>query len=58
VTWNAPTGEEREILRREILTQAREIGSRVQDANKEDIDALVDEAIIAIRGENRARKAP
>jgi hypothetical protein len=46
----APTGAERDILRREIIAQARQIGSRAQDANQEDLDALVDEAISAIRG--------
>lgn len=46
---SAPTGDEREVLRREIVTQAREIGSRVPDANKEDLDALIDEAISVTR---------
>jgi len=46
----APIGEEREMLRREIMTQARDIGSRVPDAPEEDVDALVDEAISATRG--------
>jgi hypothetical protein len=45
-----PTGDEREILRREIVSQAREIGSRVQDAHDEGIDTLVDEAFSATRG--------
>ena len=49
----APNGEEREVLRREIVTQAREIGSRIQDADVEDVDALVDEAIAAARGRRR-----
>jgi hypothetical protein len=47
---SAPTGDEREILRQDILTQAREIGSRVQDANENDIDALLNEAATATRG--------
>jgi hypothetical protein len=47
---SAPTGDEREILRREIVSQAREIGSRVQDTNEEEVDSLLDEAITAIRG--------
>ena len=47
---SAPNGEQREILRKEIVTQACEIGSRVQDANEKDIDALVDDAITATRG--------
>jgi hypothetical protein len=38
------------ILRREIVTQAREIGSRVQDANEEDVDSPLNEAIAASRG--------
>jgi hypothetical protein len=46
----APAGEERETLRQEIVTQAREIGSRVQDANQEEVEALLDEAITAARG--------
>jgi hypothetical protein len=46
----APIGEEREILRREIVTQARDIGSRVPDAHEDDTDALVDEAISSTRG--------
>src|SRR6266566_3576918 len=36
---SAPTGYQREILRREILTQAREIGSRVQDPDEREVDA-------------------
>ena len=47
---SAPTGHERDILRQDILTQAREIGSRVQDANEKDVDALLDEAFAATRG--------
>ena len=49
-THSAPTGDEREILGREIVTQAREIGSRVQNANEKDVDALLDEAIAVTRG--------
>jgi hypothetical protein len=45
----APNGYERELLRQEIMTQAREIGLRVQDANEEDVDELLDEAIAATR---------
>ena len=45
-----PNSDEREILRREIVTQAREIGSHAQDAKPEDIEALLDEAIAATRG--------
>jgi hypothetical protein len=49
-THAAPTGNEREILWQEIMTQAREIGSRAQDANEKDIDAQIDEAFAATRG--------
>lgn len=47
---SAPTGDERESLAREIVAHAQEIGSRVQDVNEKDVDALVDEAVSAIRG--------
>jgi hypothetical protein len=47
---SAPTGDDRQNLRQEILTQAREIGSRAQDASEKDVDALVDEAFAATRG--------
>lgn len=46
----APIGNEPEVLWREIMTQAREIGSRVQDADEKEIDALIDEAFAATRG--------
>jgi hypothetical protein len=45
----APADDEREILRRGIMTQAREIGSRAPDARQEDVDALVDDALAATR---------
>jgi hypothetical protein len=44
-----PVGDEREILRRKIVTQAQEIGARVQDVNEKDVDALLDEAFAAAR---------
>jgi hypothetical protein len=47
---SAPAGDEREILRRQIVAQAREIGSRAPAANEEDVESLVDEAIAATRG--------
>jgi hypothetical protein len=47
---SAPTGHEREILRQDILTQARDIGARVQDDDEKDVDALLDEAFTASRG--------
>jgi hypothetical protein len=45
-----PPGLEREILWREIMAQAQEIGSRVERSNEEDIDVLVAEAFEAVRG--------
>jgi hypothetical protein len=47
---SARTGEERESLNREIVAQAKEIGSRVQDVDENDVDILVDEAVSATRG--------
>ncbi len=44
----APAGPERESLRQEIVSQAREIGSR-QEIGEEEADALVDEAFADIR---------
>jgi len=46
---SAPTGDEREALRREIVTQAQEIGSRAQDPNDKSVDSLIDEAFGAAR---------
>jgi hypothetical protein len=46
----APTGAEREALRRNIIAQAREIGSRGPDVSEDEADALVDEAFAEIRG--------
>jgi hypothetical protein len=47
---SAPTEDRRENLRQEILSQAREIGSRVQDADEMEVNALLDEAFSAARG--------
>ncbi|MBI3666830.1 MAG: hypothetical protein HY236_11515 [Acidobacteria bacterium] len=44
----APVGPELESLRQEIVSQAREIGSR-QEIREEEADALVDEAFAEIR---------
>lgn len=44
-----PTGGERESLRREIVTQAQGIGSRVPEADEKDVDELLDEALAAAR---------
>ena len=46
----APAGDRHATLWREIITQAQEIGSRVQDAKEEDVEALLDEAFAATRG--------
>ena len=46
---SAPASDEREALRREIVTQAQEIGSRAQDANDKSVDSLIDEAFGAAR---------
>lgn len=48
--YPAPIGDEREIPLLEVVAQAREIGSRVQDVNEKDVDTLVDAAISATRG--------
>jgi hypothetical protein len=45
-----PAGAEREALRRNIIAQAREIGSRGQGVSEDEADALVDEALAEIRG--------
>lgn len=46
----APPANERNILWQEIMTQAAEIVSPVQDANENEIDALIDEAFAATGG--------
>ena len=46
----APTGAERDVLRRNIIAQAREIGSRGPDVSEDEADAVVDEAFAEIRG--------
>ena len=46
----APAGPGRETLRRNIIAQAREIGSRGPDVSEDEADALVDEAFAEIRG--------
>jgi CHASE3 domain sensor protein len=46
----APADAGREALRREIIAQAREIGSRSQDVSEDEADALMDEAFAEIRG--------
>ena len=45
----APVGPEREALRREIISQAREMGSRAQEIGEDEADALVDQALAEIR---------
>jgi len=48
----APAGAEREALRRNIIAQAREIGSRGQDISEDEAGALVDQAFAEIRGQH------
>lgn len=45
----APTGDERGALRREIVTQAHEIGARAPDVSDDEINALLDEAFADTR---------
>ena len=45
----APVGRKRDALRRKIITQAREIGSRAR-VTEHEVDALVEEAIAKCRG--------
>jgi hypothetical protein len=40
----APAGDEREALRREIIAEAREIGSPAQNITDDEVDALLDKA--------------
>ena len=49
----APDSASRQVLRRKILTQAREIGSRVGEISDEEIAGLVDEALDDVRGHRR-----
>jgi hypothetical protein len=44
------TGDKSERLRREIVAQSHEIGSRAPQATDDEIDALVDEAFTHTRG--------
>jgi hypothetical protein len=46
----APVSADREALRRSIIAQAREIGSRGPDVSEDEADALVDEAFAVVRG--------
>jgi hypothetical protein len=46
----APVGDEREALRRGIIAQAREIGSRARGVSEEETDALLAEAFTETRG--------
>ena len=46
----AAADAERDALRRNIIGQAREIGSRVPAVSDGEADALVDEAFAEIRG--------
>ena len=46
---SAPVGPERESLRQQIMSQAREIGSRAPEISEEAADTLVDQALADIR---------
>ena len=50
-----PSGEEREVLRREIAAEAREIGSRAQNITDDEVDALLDEAAPRMRTQDEIR---
>jgi hypothetical protein len=43
-------GDERDALQRDIIAQAREIGSRAQGVTEQEVDALLDEALAETRG--------
>lgn len=45
----APTCAERETLRREIISKAREIGRRAGEISDQETDALIDDAFADIR---------
>jgi len=45
----APAGAERETLRLEIISQAREIGSRAPEIRDDEADHLVDQAFADVR---------
>ena len=51
--YAAPVGDEREALQRDIVAQAREIGSRAQGVTEQVVDALLDEALAEIRGKRK-----
>lgn len=49
----SPVGDERDALQRDIIAQAREIGSRAQGVTEQEVDALLDEALAETRGNRR-----
>ena len=49
----APVGDERETLRHDIVSQAREIGSRATDVSEQELNALLDEAFDVTRGKRK-----
>ena len=49
----APVGDERDALRHNIVSQAREIGSRATDVSEHELDALFDEAFDVTRGKRK-----
>lgn len=44
-----PVGPARDALRRDIISQAREIGSRAEEIGEDETDALVDQTFAEIR---------
>jgi len=49
----APRPGKRQSLRRTIVNQAREIGSRAGDISDQEIDDMLDDAFDAVRGRGR-----
>ena len=49
----APVGDQRDALRHNIVSQAREIGSRATDVSEHELDALFDEAFDVTRGKRK-----
>src|SRR5256885_17219709 len=43
----APVGDARDALRRDIISQAQEIGARAPGVTEQEVDALLDEAFAA-----------
>ena len=45
-----PAGDRKEHLRKEILSQARKIGSRAGTVSESEVDQMIEEAISHVRG--------